>query len=164
MVASILTLEGSITLAFISGMYLAVFLCGMIVFVLVFFMIQKNKQKWCSVCTQRLRSSDNFCNYCGTAVLPAIRLAPMQPQQARRSYAPPTSYKTPQTPPPFPGTLIAPVSTIISTNSYHVSIDKPDYNCPRCHTELYFSDTFCGNCGSRLVPAVQQIQYKKIPG
>lgn len=170
MVASILILEGEISLAFISGIYLAVFLCGTIAFVLAFFIMKKYKQKWCSVCSKRLRSSDNFCNYCGTAVLPAISLAPVQrrpyPQPDHHNYSPPATppYKNPQTPPPLPRTLLPPASTIIPANNYYASIDKPDYSCPRCHTELYISDTFCGNCGSRLVPAVKQIQYKKIPG
>ncbi|WP_126630680.1 hypothetical protein [Dictyobacter alpinus] len=172
--ASILGLEGAITLAFISYVYLAVFLCGIATFLLVFFLLNRRKKTFCGICAKRLQNDDNFCNFCGTAthriVLPPASMAPVQPlsaygQQGMHGYSPAPSWISPlhvaqhQTPQPAPRAVFRPPTTHIPQANYASAIEQPDYNCPQCNADLYFSDTFCGNCGGRLVPAVKQIQY-----
>ncbi|GLV55015.1 hypothetical protein KDH_18620 [Dictyobacter sp. S3.2.2.5] len=73
--ASYLT-EATITLVSISLIYIALFLCGLVVFLLTLIIFQWIGSKQCAVCLKRLRRSDNYCHYCGTATHAVFTPAP----------------------------------------------------------------------------------------
>ncbi|WP_161977824.1 zinc ribbon domain-containing protein [Dictyobacter kobayashii] len=169
--AQTLYVGAAITLVSISFIYIAVFLCALIVFLLSLFLLQRASSKQCQICLKRLRHGDNFCPYCGTASHPivaaskqVITQAESYPQQTPPHPAlygptaplPPTSYPTQRTPRPVP--ISSPPSDRYI--SYHDTIDDPNYLCPTCRGPLHLSDTFCGNCGGRLVPSVNQIRSR----
>ncbi|GCE08613.1 hypothetical protein KDAU_59420 [Dictyobacter aurantiacus] len=167
--------EATITLVSISLIYIALFLCGLVVFLLTLIIFQWIGSKQCSVCLKRLRRSDNYCHYCGTATHATLTPAPPTaysgpPATSMRQALPSTStaYRPPATwpaasrppisrPPVVHVPMLASPPVRYNTDSYN-TIDDPDYLCPTCHGPLHLSDTFCGSCGGRLVPTAYQLR------
>lgn len=166
-------IEAAISLVSISFIYIALFCCGLVVFLLTLIIFQWAGSKQCPVCLKRLRRSDNYCHYCGTAAHPIVR--PEQPATYNYNnpregvmpqrmlsttstvYRPGAAWPPVSQPPAFKIPPHTTTSARYVTDSYN-TIDNPDYLCPTCHGPLHLSDTFCGNCGGRLVPTVHQIR------
>ncbi|GHO83676.1 zinc ribbon domain-containing protein [Dictyobacter formicarum] len=164
-------IEATITLASISLIYIALFFCGLVVFLLSLIILQWARSKQCSVCLKRLRRSDNYCHYCGTATHPIVtsgrqgtyvpQTMPWQAPPSTSNYRPATAWPAASNPGVIETPLQSPMlaaTPVRYTDSYHTTSDEPDYLCPTCNGPLHLSDTFCGNCGGRLVPTVNQIR------
>lgn len=166
--AQALYIEASITLVSISFIYIALFFCGLVVFLLSLIILQWARSKQCSICLKRLRRSDNYCYYCGTPTHPIATPNPpityspgIIPQQALPTtsmHRQNTAWPPASNPAGIGTPLQSPMLAAAPASNYHNTSDDPDYLCPTCHGPLHFSDTFCGNCGGRLVPTVNQIR------